>query len=109
MQLNKCGTSCVSISQSGQLEESDCFSVVCTNSKVYKDRNGAIIEWPVDCLISVMLSIAILTNEVTSTDLTHNSGKAWKTIKIQEPNELTTSAPPFLVNSKHTAYRILYY
>ena len=43
---------------------------------------------------------------ITSTDLTHNSRRAWQTI-IQLSNELTTSNPPCLVNANQVAHQLL--
>ena len=43
---------------------------------------------------------------ITSIDLTHNSQKAWKTIKSIS-NDPTTSTPPFLVNTNQAAHQLL--
>ena len=42
---------------------------------------------------------------ITSIDLTHNSRKAWKTIKSLS-NDPTTPTPPCLVNANHFAHQL---
>ena len=43
---------------------------------------------------------------ITSIDLTHNSRKAWKTIKSIS-NDPTTPTPPCLVNANQVAHQLL--
>ena len=43
---------------------------------------------------------------ITLIDLTHNSRKAWKTIKIIS-NDPTTPTPPCLVNANQVAHQLL--
>ena len=43
---------------------------------------------------------------ITSTNMTHNSRKAWKTIR-KLSNDPTTSNPPYLVSANQVAHQLL--